>query len=162
MHAGVGPKDGKVFYRHVPTQTAKGSDQRIRPDLTIMADMGVVHDEIVVTKPRTSAANGCTDMNGHVLTNDRALPDLEPSGLTRERTILGLPTQAGMRENPRSRPDASLSDQSCMGAHFNTRPEFDLSPHKNKGTHNDALGEDRTIFNESRRVDLGQTISLSG
>ena len=77
----------------MPPEPAETRDNGFVPHLTIVSDMGAIHDEIVVTDARAPPTLRSADVDGHMLANLGAGADLETGGLTTEFSILRRPPQ---------------------------------------------------------------------
>lgn len=159
MHPGIGPEHREVFDLHMATQTAIRRDDRIRTDLAVMAHMGIVHDEIVVTESGATAATCRADMDRHMLADDGTQADLETGRFAREGLILWFAAQARMRKDPRASADSCLANQCGVRPDFHSRTEFYVSPNEDEGPHDDIGGKHRPVFDAGRRVDHGHDIS---
>ena len=73
----IGTKDCEIIDLRVSGQTAKTRNDRVISNLGIVANMGPVHDVVVVTDSRTASATRCTDMDGDLLSNLSSSTDFE-------------------------------------------------------------------------------------
>ena len=146
-------------YRVIPdfrmsAKSAKACDDRMVTHLGIVSDMGAIHDEIVLTDPRASAASDRADVNRHVFSNLRACTDFETRRFTAEFSILRFTSKDGMRKDATVGSDSGSPDQRRMHTDLDTRRQFDLGSDIGERSDRDVGSQNRAILDAGGRMDV--------
>lgn len=154
MHTGIGAENRKVIDTDMTRQPREARDDAVRADLAIVADMGAVHDEVVIAYARAATAGLRADVNRRVFTNYVVAANLETRSFVAGRLMLWWPTEASEGMNFAARTDARVPHDRDVGPNANVVVQFDVRPHIRQRTHLRRFREPRSRVDHGARVNI--------
>ena len=164
MHAGERADRRVVLDRDVTGERCGVGENRLVPDMAVMRDVRVGHEEIVVADLGDSSTAGRAAMDRDELSNDVAAADLEPRQLAAELQVLRDQADGGHRENLVFVADLGEAVDDRGGADVAVAPDphvladDHVRPDPGSGTDASARMHDRRRIDERTVRDRGLPI----
>src|SRR3989344_1271599 len=152
MRHGEAAQDGVVAARDVARKTRTVGENGVVADLTVVRQMAIRHDEVVVAQARDTAARHRTAVEGAVLANDIAITDVEARGFALITQMLWCVAQRGELINAVVAPNARRSGNDNMGADPRALADLNLCADNAVSTDLDPFGNARLRMHDRLRV----------
>ena len=128
MHTRKGTENRVVLKSDVARKPARPRNDAMASDLTVVRDVGVVHDEVVVTNARTTPTALGTDVDSRELADLIVAADFKGLRLAVRNFVLRLAADARVRVQTRARTDSRSPMDRSVGVETNPSREPDFRP----------------------------------
>src|SRR5512134_171407 len=156
VHGREAAEYGKVADVHVPPERRAVGEYRVTAHLTVVCEVYVRHEPVVVADPRHTDVLRRPAVEGAEFADGVVVADLEPRGLPPVLLVLGHLANGRELEDAVAPPDPGVPGDHGVGADRTSRADLDIRP-------DDGVGADFDVRRDPRAgVNNGSGVSLHG
>ncbi|MNI54337.1 hypothetical protein D3C73_1092290 [compost metagenome] len=165
VHQGETGQDRPVTHMHMPGQRGVVHQDAMVADHTVMADVGIGHDQVVVTQRGFSAVLDRATVNGHTLANHVVITDHQARWLPFVLQVRGVFADRGKLVDAIVLADPGRPLEHHVRTNDGTLPDFDIRANDRPRADLDTIGQfgrridDRPRINRIHSSRSAQVIS---